>query len=227
MLNRATGKIPELPPLDAGVHRFLNAYPQDGILHAIVVNHLLTHGSSSRALWIDSHGNSRTQPLARVAPSKRTLDRVDVARGFTPHQHYALLEELETQVEPETSLIVVPEIDWFYRGDDVSEKEGQRMLDHGMEFIAEVQAKAEIPVLITRTTRDRLTESIQELSDGQILCQKTSQGPRFSGEGFETLVYHVNGLLQTTITYWDEILAERNPELADPNLTPEVAVGAN
>jgi hypothetical protein len=154
-LMRQTPLAHELPTLDGRVHLLTaNKRPKE-VLQSLVIDHLLGRGGSSRAIWIDSHGNGSTHPLAEIAPNPRLLNRIEVARGFTAHQHYALLEELETQVTSNTELIVIPELDWFYRNDDLYKNEGERMVSEGIALVGALGDTAAIGLQELARRRDR------------------------------------------------------------------------
>ena len=225
---RRTEPTHELPTLDDRIHHLVvNKRPKE-VLQSLVIDHLLGRGASSKAIWIDSHGNGSTHPLAGIAPISRLLDRIEVARGFTAHQHYALLEELEAAVTANTELVVLPELDWFYRNDDLYDCEGERMFSAAVDLVQDLQHQTGIPVLVTARKRDRISDSLYTAVEERLLCQFTNQGPRFSGEGFETYTYPVeNGLLQTTIAYWNQMLADTQQAVGESGPTPEVsALGA-
>ena len=220
-------EVPELPTLDEGIHLLEADSRTSGALQSLVLDHLLTRGGAANAVWIDSHGNGSTEPLARLAPSMRVLQRVGIARGFTAFQHYSLLNDLAAQVESETALVVLPELDWFYRTDDLHHKEGERMLSAGVALVEDLHDRNDVPILVTRTASDGFSQPVRNVADGVIRCDLTPQGPRFVGEGFETLVYPGEGFVQTTLAYWQRILTRRHPEVASTS-QPEVAsVGAD
>ena len=66
------------------------------ILQSLVLDHLLLHDGS--AFCVDANGHATTTTLARIAPSRRLLDRIHVARGFTAYQHYGAVCDLSTAV---------------------------------------------------------------------------------------------------------------------------------
>ena len=51
-----------------------------------MLDHLLLHDGP--AFWVDANGHATTTVLAQIAPSRRLLDRIHIARGFTAYQHY-------------------------------------------------------------------------------------------------------------------------------------------
>ncbi|WP_231187457.1 hypothetical protein [Haladaptatus sp. DYF46] len=79
-------------------------------------------------------------------------------------------------------------------------------------------------MLLTLQTDDTLTAPVHDIADQTIQCEQTEFGPRFAGEECETLVYPLeNGLVQTTLAYWNRILANRHPAMVDADVSPEVS----
>lgn len=199
---------PELPTLRPGVRLLDTDERLVTALHALVLDHVLMNDGS--AYWVDSRGHATTTSLARLAPSLRTLDRIHVARGLTAFQHYSLIDDLESIIDQDASLVVVPAIDAMYRGDDLGRGEPEDLLAGVLERIDSIAHTHDLPVLVTRQTRDALTAPVEKIAEESITCEQTRFGPRFSADGFETLVYPLgNGMVQTTLAYWREILAAR------------------
>jgi hypothetical protein len=217
--------IPELPALDSGIHLLDTDGRATGPLHTLVVDHVSLNPGS--AYWVDTHGHATTQPLARLAPDRRVLDRIQVARGFTPFQHYALVETLTDTVNAETSLVVLPALDGLYRDDALRDEERRTMLVQVLASLAGAAREYDLPVLVTRTRDDALTAPVETAATETIQCERTHLGPRFVAESFETLVYPVGGgHLQTTLAFWERILSARQPlyETTQTHATPEVPV---
>jgi hypothetical protein len=224
---RMESETVELPSLNHGIHLLETDSRTSGALQSLALDHLLTRGTPGEAVWVDNHGNGSTQPLARLAPGMRVLRRIAIARGFTAFQHYSLLEDLTAQVMDETALVVLPELDWFYRHDDLDHGEAERMVSAGVSLVEDLHQRSDVPVLVTQTAEDNLSQPIRTAAE-VIQCKQTRHGPRFVGEDFETLVYPGNGYVQTTIAYWNRILSARHPEAGQSHAQPEVAaVGAN
>ena len=159
---KPTQGMPELPTLNEGIHLLETDSRTSGALQSIMLDHLLTHGGSSEAVWVDSNGNGSIEPFARLVPSMRVLERVEIARGFTAFQHYSLLNDLAAEVESETALVVLPELDWFYRSDDLHRGEGERMLSAGVTLIEDLHERNEVPILVTRTASDGFSQPRSE-----------------------------------------------------------------
>lgn len=225
-------RIPELPSLDAGIQLLEVDGEPRGPLHTLVVDQILTRQGS--AYWVDTEGHATTQPLARIAPDPRVLDRIQVARGFTPFQHYGLVDNLHHEVDEDTALIVVPALDAFYREDDLYHGEGEAMLVRVLAMLARCGREYDVPVLVTRSRNDEFAAPIKASAATTIECQSTAQGPRFVADNFETLVYPAShGQIQTTLAFWHRILEAREPiyeQVPGPVVpsSPEVALdGAN
>ncbi len=222
-----TGDQPILPTLQEGMTLLQANRRATGALQSLVLDHLLLEDGD--AVWVDARGNGTTQQLCRIAPNMRVLDRVHIARGFTPWQHYSLLTDLPDHITEDTSLVVLPEFDWFYRTDDLRRGEGERMFSEAVSRVMELLNDVDVPVLLTLSERDDFTEPLHDVISETVECELTKYGPRFSGDSFDTLVYPLdNGLVQTTIAYWNTILAARHPAVVPTTTSSEVTtVGAN
>ena len=214
--------IPELPTLGAGIRLLETEGQAIGPLHALVVDHVsLNRGP---AYWIDTHGHAATQPLAQLASDRRLLDRIQVARGFTPWQHYSLVARLTELVDENTSLLILPALDGMYRDDALRDDERSTMLVRVLAELAGLAREYDLPVLVTRTRDDSLTDPIEATAAERIRCERTRMGPRFTAESFETLVYPLgNGQFQTTLAYWAEILSARQPLYDAAQIGPQTS----
>jgi hypothetical protein len=80
-----------LPQLDDGITLLdVEGSRVVPILQSLVLDHLLLHDGP--AFWVDANGHATTTTLAQIAPSRRLLDRINVARGF--HRQSALRRRL-------------------------------------------------------------------------------------------------------------------------------------
>lgn len=70
---------------------------------------------------MDGANRANTTRLRELAPADRVLDRIDVARGFTVHQHTSLLDRLAGRLDSRDSpsLVVAIGLDGMYRGADI------------------------------------------------------------------------------------------------------------
>lgn len=202
---------PDLPTLEPGVQLLETSEGTSHILHALVADHILLAGGE--ACWVDTGRHARIDPLVDVAPGDRILDRVHVARGFTPFQHLALLSDLPGWTHGETALLVVPGIDEPYRDTELLADEGPEMLLAGIAVLARLAREREVPVLVTRRGRDNLGDIVANAATRRISCESTPFGPRFRTDDEETLVYPADtaGTVQTTLAFWARVLAARQP----------------
>ncbi|MFB6294414.1 MAG: hypothetical protein ABEI97_01525, partial [Candidatus Nanohaloarchaea archaeon] len=204
----ATTPVHRLPSLDTGIINIDADRRAPGVIQSLTLNHLITYAGSAR--WIDSNGNARTDTMHRLAPNPRLLEKVQVARAFTPQQHLALVEQLADAVDPGTTLIVLPAVNTFYADDDLMTGEGEEMLHAALQTLHDVVEDHQIPALITtKQCGDALSYVAETYADTTISCRMTDHGPYFSGDTFETLVYPGNGYVQTTLPLFQALLRER------------------
>lgn len=196
----------------------------DGPLHSLVLDHLLMNDGN--AVWVDVGGHAVSQSLASPAPSPRMLDRIYVARGFTAHQHYTLVRKLPEHVNEDTSLIVCPGFDRFYRDTETYADEGEDLLLQALATIVTLAQESNVSILVTHSRQDSFSEPLAVAADETIRCEQTKFGPRFVGDDFETLVYPVgDGTVQTTIAFWQHVLEARvSASDTTATLTPEVTI---
>ena len=169
-------------------------------------------GSDGRpgAVWLDSRGRASTRRMHDVAPSPRLLERIRVARAFTPFQHHRAVEHLPDALRPDDALLVLPAVDHFYRGEDLVDGEGRAMLADALDRVEALADERGVPVLATRAAADPLGRLVRERADRRIACRATAMGPRFDAPDFETLVYPAGaGTVQTTLAFWRRTLAHR------------------
>ena len=243
--NRATDEM-LLPSLDDGI-TLLDVEGSRGvpILQSLVLDHLLLHDGP--AFWVDANGHATTTTLAQIAPSRRLLDRIHVARGFTAYQHYGAVCDLPTAVNQSTrelatkanvrdrqpadsddessctpSLIVAPAVDVQYRADDtLGDRHADTLQARTLARLATYADSYDIPVLATRNERTEFTEPVATVADHYLECEQTRMGPRILGEDFETLVYPVDeAYYQTTFAYWRQLLEARAAQVGVEPTTP-------
>lgn len=220
------GHHPELPELQAGV-TLLDVDDELGVepLHTLVIDRLLT--TEGPAHWVDAEGHARTTTLRELAPHRGYLERINVARAFTPYQHAALVDRLVRFVEADgtpPALIVAAGFDALYRADDLPRGQAEQFIVRRIAMLAGLAREYDVPVLITRTKADEFTEPLENGAHFQQVCENTRFGPRFSSPDNEreTMVYSLgNGWVQTTIAFWREVL-EHRARRSDV-VTPEVA----
>lgn len=155
--------VPEMPSLEPGVTLLESADP--GALHALVVDHILLERES--AWWVDTYGHAQVEPLHEIAPSKRALDRIKVARAFTAYQHSTLCDRLlgDTSYnsdgvdQDDVGLIVVPAVDGLYRDDEI-DHDRESLLVHSLARIARAAREHDCPVLLTKARDDSFAEPV-------------------------------------------------------------------
>jgi hypothetical protein len=225
-------KDAHLPDLQQGITLLDADSAVRTAIHALAVDHVLLSGGD--AIWIDPGTHARTAPLTELAPSDRILDRIRVARGFTPFQHLDLLRSLPGSLTDDTSLVVVPEFDRYYRDGSLFADEGRDMLLSGLASLATAARDHDVAVLVTRASSDSFSEPVDAAADQHLSCERTPFGPRFQTPEEETLVYPVDGgrWVQTTLSFWADILSAREPlyehQLGETTDSPEVSArGSN
>lgn len=218
---RATPALPELAP---GVTLLETDRDTPRAIHALVVDHVLRTGG--KGYWVDTGRQARADPLVEIAPSDRILGRLRVTRAFTPFQHLDCLRELPRLCSEQTSLVVVPALDQFYRDENLLADEGREMLASGVAALAGVARRREVPVLVTRQTADAFSQPLAQAATRTLRCTATPFGPRFESADSETLVYSVDGgeTVQTTLAFWERVITARQPiyDTATP-AQPEVS----
>lgn len=201
----------ELPELDAG----LTLVDVDSDLGVTPVQSLLldcVFAGDGDAYWVDAAGTARTTRLREIAPDERYLHRVHVARGFTAYQLTSLLDRLTGQHVTTPSVVVATGIDLLYREDDVPTTHAKELLVRSIAALARVGRVHDVPVVVTRSRADEFTQPLVNAAQTHLQCADTQFGPRFTDAAgdVETLVYHLgDGWVQTTLAYWQEVLAHR------------------
>lgn len=227
----ATAPVPSLPSLGPGV-TLLDVAGDDATrreqvwaFQSLVVDHMLL--DPGPVLWVDARGFVTTRPMTTLAPSERFLDRIRAARGFTAVQHFSITASLVDRCPADASLVVAPALDARYRDEDAPPEEAQSLFLRTLARLTTLARETDVPVLVTRTGDDGLGAPVAEAASRRLTCEHTRLGPRFAGADFETLVYPAeDGLVQTTLAYWQRVIAARKPvyEADAPAATqPEVA----
>lgn len=220
---------PALPDLEPGVTLLTVDTDTTHAIHALAVDRILCSGGDG--YWIDTGRQAQTEPLVDIAPSDRILDRMHVARAFTPFQHLDCLRALPQSCPKQTSLVVVPRADLYYRDDNLLGDEGREMFLASVAALTGLARRREIPVLVTRHTADSFSQPLAAAATQTLTCTATPFGPRFQSDEAETLVYPVDGreTVQTTLAFWERIITARQPVYEQsPSAQPEVpAYGAD
>lgn len=198
---------PEFPTLSEGVNTLKTESKPIKPLQSLVLNQLII--DDGKAVWVDANNNGSTQVMYKLAPSKRFLDRVRIARAFTPFQHYGVIHNMDEEVDENTSVIVLPEIDWFFSGDETEEGEGESMLKDSLLMTKKLVKEYGVPAVTTFSNPSFSKNIAKTYTDETIACKVTGMGPRFVSSDFETMVYRGNGYVQTTLAFWERELRQK------------------
>ncbi|MDY6761869.1 MAG: hypothetical protein SVY41_02375 [Candidatus Nanohaloarchaea archaeon] len=216
--------VHRLPSLDTGITHLNTDTHATSVIQSLALNHLITYAGTAR--WIDSKGHARTDTMHRLAPNPRLLEKIQVARAFTPQQHLALIEHLTESVDEETTLIVLPDVNSFYADDDLMTGKGEEMLHTALQTLHNVIEDNQVPALITtQRCGEALHYVAESYADTTVSCRMTEHGPYFSSDTFETLVYPGNGYVQTTLTLFQALLRERYEQVSVEDGAEVVAHG--
>ena len=207
---RPTADLPELAP---GV-TLVDVDDELGVtpVQALLLDRVL--GGDGPAFWVDGANSANTTRLRELAPADRVLDRVEVARAFTAHQHTALVDRLSGRLaaRESPSVVVATGLDGMYRAADVDGEFAETMFVRAIASVARVARVHDVPVLVTRCREDDFSRPLRRSAKTHLRCRETPFGPRFADAAgdAETLVYRADdGWLQTTLAYWREVLEHR------------------
>ncbi len=201
----------DLPELDPGV-TLVDVDDDLGVtpVQTLLLDRLLA--GDGDAHWIDGAGAARTTRLRELAPHPRYLDRVAIARGFTPYQYTSLIDRLAGRLDRTPAAVVATGVDRLYRSDDLPADRGPEMLVRAIAALARVARVHDVPVVVTRVRDDDFSAPLANAATTHLRCRETAFGPRFedADDGAETLVYRLDdGWLQTTLAYWQTVLEHR------------------
>lgn len=91
-------------------------------VQALLLDRVL--GGDGPAYWVDGSNRANTTRFRELAPADRGINRIEVARGFTAHQHTSLLDRLAGRLEAQESpsvVVVATGLDARYRDADVDD----------------------------------------------------------------------------------------------------------
>lgn len=154
-------------------------------------------------VWIDVENHSSTYALADVA-GKEALEKVSIGRAFTPFQHHQLCTSIEDFIDEDTELIAMPAINGLYEDGQISTEEAEELMEEALKHVKEVAEEEGLKVIVSDSNKVKgeLEYLTGVYSQDFVSVNETSQGLRFSGKEFQTLIYPENGILQTTIPLW-------------------------
>jgi len=232
-LTQTTGGLPAtptLPALDPGVTLLDADADAAGAVQALTLDRILLAGGDgeSEGYWIGDGRRARTDTLHEIAPSARVLDRLQVARAFTTDQHLQLLRTLGERLTAGAEPVVctLPGLDTHYRDGELA-RDDHEVFCRALAELRGLAREHDLTVLVTRSRRDEFTAPVERLADHRLEVTRTRFGPQFrdAERGTqETLVYDCGGgWVQTTLAYWQTVLAEREPLYAPGGPTVEVS----
>ncbi|MFC4551897.1 MULTISPECIES: hypothetical protein [Halorussus] len=205
-----------LPRLEPGLTVLERPSRRSTALHRLALHELGER--TGETLWVDARNQASTYALHELAPGRRRLDGVRVARAFTAYQHHSLVRAAARRASPSTALVVAPCVASLYRDDDLPDREGRDLLSASLAVLAELASALDLPVVVTAEGADAETAAlVADYADAEIECTRTDAGLRYASDDFETTVYLDDGFWQTTIPYWVELLgavAEDDPVAA-------------
>jgi len=216
-----------LPDVERGLTLLETPDPRSTALHQLALD--TVQQADGVAYWVDARNTSSSYTLHEMAPHRRLLRRIRLARGFTAYQHFQIVRRVIKQASARTGCIILPNLASLYRDEDVPAHEAEPMLTGVLSALAEVAEVYEIRVLVTDAADDALTEMVAERVETAYECERTPMGYRFVGDDYETTVYWADGYWQTTIPYWVDLLgvAEEQADTAGIGpITPATMGGA-
>lgn len=211
-----------LPSLEPGLAHLDSPSPRSTALHRLVVEECLER--DGLIYWLDARNVAASYPLYELAPHRRALDNIRVARAFTAYQHHTIARQLVRAVDGRTAMIVAPNLASLYRDDDVPNYEADDLYAATAALLAGVADTHVIPVLVTTDASGSALPPAVAEDAVRLSCERTRLGLRYAGDGFETQVYVEDGFWQTTIPYWVELFGAARtvapPAAAGPSPTP-------
>lgn len=221
---------PTLPDLGPGITLLDADTNTTGAVQTLTLDRILLAGADGESVgyWIGDGRHARTDGLHEVAPSSRALDRLQVARAFTTNQHLQLLRTLGERLAagPRPVVCTLPGFDTHYRDGELA-RDDHEVFCRALAELRGLAREHDLTVLVTRSRTDEFTAPLERLADHRLKLLQTQFGPQFrdaESGAQETLVYDCgDGWVQTTLAYWQTVLAEREPLYAPGGPTVEVS----
>lgn len=220
MKERTSRQVPR-PSLGSELTLLRVPSEQSTALHRLVVDELSTVDGST--LWLDAGNVASTYALYELAPSRRTLADVQVARAFTAYQHHSLVRAATRDAPADLDLVVAPNVTSLYCDDEISDPTAADLLESSLTILSELAATFDAPVVATTAGDAPL---VAEYATREIECTETALGFRYESDDFTTDCYRTGAGWQTTIPYWVDLfgaISERNSFPVADQL--ELAVG--
>lgn len=213
---------PTVPTADAGLTTLQCPHPRSGALHRVAVQTI--QEVDGPVYWVDARNTASTYALARLAPTGRVLDSVQVGRAFTAYQHFRLVERVINRTTPQSGCIIAPNLPALYRDDDVPSHEATDMLDAVIDALVTLADTLQLPVVASVTETDRLGARVTDRATREIECVETAFGYRFDGDDVDAHGYWQDGCWQTTIPYWVDLFGPADAAQAPTIAPPEPAL---
>lgn len=167
---RPTADLPELTPGGTliDVDDDLGVTP----VQALLLDHVL--GGDGPAYWVDGANRVNTTRLRELPPADRVLDRIEVARGFTAHQHTSLLDRLAERLDAHEppSLVVATGLDGMYRDADIEGELATQMFLRAIAAIARIARVHNVPVVVTRCREDDFSRPLRRAAAAHLQCRR-------------------------------------------------------
>lgn len=128
-----------------------------------------------------------------------------IERAFTAYQHYTLCQALLQAVTPHTELVCLPNLTSPYRDDHVPEHERVTLLEAVYDGGAELADTYGVPVVVSITHDDALTEPTVRRAKRTIRYEQNPFDIRYDDDGVETTVYRDEPYWQAAIPYWVDL----------------------
>lgn len=196
---RGRGKklvLQRTPQLEKGI----NLLKSDDSPIQRIVSEELKYGGE--ALWIDAGNESSTYELADQG-AEELLERVKVARAFTPFQHHTASHRIEQLINTETELVVLSNVDMLYVDGQLSTEEAEELFSESMGETVSVAEENGLKVLLTAFSEE-LEFKMRVVADNVIESKETREGKSFRSSGFRTQVFGKSGEAQTRLNFWTE-----------------------
>ncbi len=180
-----------------------------GVFQEIIAQNL---DRLSTAIWLDVGNEASTYQLA-AETDEETLDRVQVARAFTPYQHNTLANTIGEMTESSTEMLILPNVDVLYH--ELSSWEKRQMMKDSWAEIKRLTRSEQLKTVYSVRSRKETPSTVLESAGNFILDLEEERKKKY--------YYRDRGSLQTTMNYWRKPSCEVKTNGADqPNL-PEQA----
>ncbi|MFB6245667.1 MAG: hypothetical protein ABEJ03_04975 [Candidatus Nanohaloarchaea archaeon] len=169
------------------------------VFQALVADNLAEEAS---AVWIDS-GNQASTYALRSYGNPSILERVEVARAFTPFQHHRTVEKLESFVTSSTDILVLPAVDGLYADGQLRDWEAEELFAEAWSSIVDLQERCDLKVLVSVSGSPLLSPQVESSADRTIEVSETGRGWVYCSAGFDQYGYRSGDGVQTTLSLWE------------------------